>query len=75
VNKRARLDAEFDILLGVLMTALCGGCTLWISNNGGIYGLQYIVGGIPTLIGLWLIVEASCAGGTRPTTVRAGADE
>jgi len=52
-----RFQAFASIALGSIIVGLCGLCTYNVSVNGGGYGLQYIVGGVPILAGLFLVAR------------------
>ena len=54
-----RRDAEFQMVIGVLLVALCGSCTLYFLTSGdhSDYGLAPVVGGVPTAIGLFMLVR------------------
>ena len=49
-------DPLILIGLGLVIASLCGMWTLWVSRNGGVYGIEYIVGGAPTLMGVFMVV-------------------
>lgn len=55
----SRRDAEFQMVIGVLLVALCGSCTLYFQTSGEHldYGLSLVIGGVPTAIGAFLFVS------------------
>lgn len=45
------------IAVGAIIVGLCGACTLNVARSGGGYGMEYIVGGVPILLGGLLMVR------------------
>jgi hypothetical protein len=61
MNRSSRFVHYGTIAAGVLVAALCGLCTFNVAtspDNAMIAPVAWIVGGAPTLFGLWLIVHS-----------------
>jgi hypothetical protein len=46
--REQRFQALAMMAVGAIVVGLCGLCTYRVSTGGGGYGLEYIVGGIPS---------------------------
>jgi hypothetical protein len=57
---RERYGAYFQIVVGALITGLCGLCTLSVVTSHDEYGfsmLGWFFGGIPTLVGVFILAR------------------
>lgn len=56
INASGTRSAVRTISTGVAIMVLCGSCTVAVVMNGGFYGLEYVVGGLPIFVGFVVFV-------------------
>ena len=56
-----RFEARATMAVGATVVGLCGLCTYRVSISGGVYGLEYLVGGVPILAGTFIFAKGCLA--------------